>query len=90
MNTLAEILSTNHQVKIDDKTQRVPCLAHIINLAVGAFLDNLKVIENEANQCTTMEDINTLERGKATEPKKDFALIMLKIREIAKVLSHNI
>jgi hypothetical protein len=85
MNTLAEILSTNYQVEIDDKTQRVPCLAHIINLAVGTFLDHLKVIEAEASQSMTVEDIDTLERGDAIDSNKDFALAMFKIREIVKV-----
>jgi hypothetical protein len=46
----ASLRSKHPDVNIDPKAQRVPCLAHIINLAVGAFLQNLKVLDASAQK----------------------------------------
>jgi len=41
MNAMLNKISTEQNIKFDPKNQHVRCLAHIINLSVQKFLDNL-------------------------------------------------
>jgi hypothetical protein len=87
--SLANALQEKYNVHIDLEDRRVPCLAHIINLAVSAFLQNLKVIEDEMSKDDGKQDEDTLRKRLDDSSIKDFALTMMKIREIAKVPFHN-
>ena len=68
-------------VQHDEKNQHIPCLAHVINLVVGAFLKNLKVTAEAADQGEDEVMYQRIHDGN----EKDFALTMLKIRMISKV-----
>ena len=83
MISLAESLNRKYGIEMDPDDHRIPCLAHIINLAVGAFLENLKVVEEENSSSWDDEAIKAcIAYGEI----KDFALMILKIREISNVL----
>jgi len=69
-------------VQHDEKNQHIPCLAHVINLVVGAFLKNLKVTAEAEDQGEDEVMYQRIQDGN----EKDFALTMLKIRMISKVL----
>ena len=69
-------------VQHNEKHQHISCLAHVINLVVGAFLKNLKVLADKVDD----EEGETLQHRIQDGDEKDFALTMLKIREISKVL----
>lgn len=82
MVTLCKRLQTEFNVSIDPDEQLIPCMAHVINLAVGSFLKNLKVIHDDDHELGDEEQMrDELEK----QPNKDFAITMIKVREIAKV-----
>jgi hypothetical protein len=75
MANLMETIYVETRIEHSATDQHIPCLAHIINLVVGAFLKNLKVIGDVA-ECHDDEDIqHRIQSGS----KKDFALTMLKV-----------
>jgi hypothetical protein len=86
MISLAESLNQKYGIEMDSDEQRIPCLAHIINLAVSAFLENLKVAEDEAS---SSRDDEATRACIASGEVKNFPLTILKIREICNVLSRN-
>jgi hypothetical protein len=87
MDALSDTLRAKYDVTIDPEQQRVPCLAHIINLVVCAFLDNLKVVDPDSDIDDDDESVrNRILQGEL----KDFACTVLKIREITKVQFRNI
>jgi len=65
----------------DAENQHIPCLAHVINLVVGAFLKNLKVLADNGDE----GDDEVMQHRIQDGQEKDFALTMLKIHEISKV-----
>jgi hypothetical protein len=85
MESLCKILREKYNVEIDPEDRRIPCLAHVINLAVGAFLKNLKVIDDDGTDAIHHDDEETLRNHLENGTTKDFALTMLKIRHISKV-----
>ena len=68
-------------VQHDEQNQHISCLAHVINLVVGAFLKNLMVLADGEEK----GDDETMHYRIHDGREKDFALTMLKIREISKV-----
>ena len=66
--------------------QHIPCLAHVINLTVGAFLKGLKVICDE----DALGDDESIQDRITYGSEKDFTLTMLKVREIYKVSPHTL
>jgi hypothetical protein len=82
MDALSKRLQTEFGVSLDPDEQLIPCMAHVINLAVGSFLKNLKVIHDDDNEIGDEEHMrDKLEK----QPDKDFAITMMKVREITKV-----
>ena len=75
------ILYIRTGVQHDEQNQHIPCLAHVINLIVGAFLKNLRVLADGEEE----GDDETMHHRIHDGREKDFALTMLKIREISKV-----
>lgn len=79
---LAQQLLREFGVVMDPDEQLIPCLAHIINLAVGSFLKNLKVIHEDKDETGDEEQM----RGHLeVQSDQDFAITMIKVREITKV-----
>jgi hypothetical protein len=79
---LFESILDKTSVLYDMENQHIPCLAHVINLVVGAFLKNLKVLADNGDE----GDDEVMQHRIQDGQEKDFALTMLKIREISKVL----
>jgi hypothetical protein len=66
----------------DPETQHINCLDHVINLAVQAFLRELKVVQPET-EGEEEEDLDP--DSDLKEPPGTFSAVMEKIRAIAKV-----
>jgi hypothetical protein len=66
----------------DPQTQHINCLNHVINLAVQAFLRELKVVQPDGGD----DDDNLDPDSPLKEPEGSFARVMEKIRGVAKVL----
>jgi len=79
---LFESIYVRTGVQHDEKNQHIPCFAHVINLVVGAFLKNLKFIAEDGDDGEDEVMRHRIQDGN----EKDFALTMLKICEISKVL----
>ena len=84
MESLCETLREKYNVEIDPEDRRIPCLAHVINLAVGAFLKTLKVIDDNGMDAIYHDDEEALRNHLENGTTKDFALKMLKIHHIVK------
>jgi len=82
INHLFESIYVHTGVQHDEQNQHIPCLAHVINLVIGAFLTNLKVTAKAGDQGEDEIMYHCIHDGN----DKDFALTMLKIHEISKVL----
>ena len=75
-------LEIDDGIHFDPLEQHIPCVAHVLNLAVQSFLRNLKVLEDDTTSTSDDEDeVNDI----FADPEKDFAVTMTKIREIIKV-----
>lgn len=85
-STLIESLSirlqTEFDVSINPDEQLIPCMAHVINLAIGSFLKNLKVIYDDKEETG---DEGMMREQLEKQSDKDFAITMMKVREITKV-----
>jgi len=79
---LFENLYIRTGIQHDEKNQHIPCLTHIINLVIVAFLKSLKVTTEAGDQGEDEVMYHRIHGGN----EKDFALTMFKIREISKVL----
>lgn len=75
-------LEDEDTIQFDPSEQHIPCLAHILNLAVQSFLRNLKVLDDDTDSASDDEDLGD---NRLTDPERDFAVTMFKIRQITKV-----
>ena len=82
LNHLFENIYVRSGIQYDEKNQHIPCLTHVINLVVGAFLKNLKVTAEAGDQGEDEVMYQHIHDGN----EKDFTLTMLKIRMMSKVL----
>jgi hypothetical protein len=80
--SLEDRLANEDMIVFDPSEQHIPCVAHVLNLAVQTFLRNLKVLNVDSE--TTADDGDELEAA-TLDPEKDFAVTMTKIRNITKV-----
>ena len=75
-------LEVDDAIHFDQLEQYIPCVAHVLNLAVHSFVRNLKVLEDDSASTSDDEDkLNDI----LPDAEKDFAVTMTKIREIVKV-----
>jgi hypothetical protein len=76
-------LKVDDAIHFDQSEQHIPCVAHVLNLAVHSFLRNLKVLgDYPASTSDDEDELNNI----LPNPEKDFAVTITKIREIVKVL----
>jgi hypothetical protein len=80
--TLQTRLEIDDAIHFDQSEQHIPCVAHVLNLAVQSFLRNLKVLDDDPDT-TSNEDCEPKDIVRNLE--KDFAVTMTKIHEIVKV-----
>jgi hypothetical protein len=69
-------------IVFDASEQHIPCVAHVLNLAVQTFLRNLKICRDEAESTFDIDDDSV---SASIGPEKDFAVTIQKIREVTKV-----
>lgn len=80
---VARSLQEDEGIVFDAEGSLIPCLSHVINLAVQDFLQGLRVLSDDAN-CT--DDSDSDDEGELRAlADQDFARTMTKLREICKV-----
>jgi hypothetical protein len=85
---VARSLEEDEGIVFDAEGSLIPCLAHVINLAVQDFLQGLRVLSDDANSTddSNADDEDEDSEGELTAlADQDFAWTMTKLREICKV-----
>jgi hypothetical protein len=62
-------------IVFDLSEQHIPCVAHVFNLAIQTFLQNLKVLEEPTDSAS---DIGDQLAATCVDPEKDFAVTIKK------------